>query len=130
MLAYVIFEVAAIAFAAFSVRRAFLIWRSPSAFERELRRSAFASRGSSFGTGLMRGCVPFAGAWVAMAIFAPVEITREWEATQGKALPGAMLVSGILLGLFVLGVALQLTIALFNRPRFLIPRYLRKGEAF
>lgn len=105
--------------AIFTVRWAVRAWRDPQYFR--LKVSFFGPFNEDMLHGLSRGLAPFAASMTALALALPfLLISMVAPRNHGFAVIGLSLVL-----VFVAGVALQVAVAGFNRPKWCVPPYLR-----
>ncbi|GHG18712.1 hypothetical protein GCM10018777_36150 [Streptomyces albogriseolus] len=117
----ILFCLAITALAAYMVRRAVVVWRDP----REARNEAdgWGKLGTHGAWAVTRGIVPLAGVFVCVALMTLSSVGAEaWGAGRGPLeTAGAVFLAVMLVCWLVL-----LSIAVLNRPRFVVPPYLRR----
>lgn len=107
----------------FSVWRAVRLWRDPQYYERLVTLGLFRFSPRVTG-GIARGWVPFAFSIVSLAVGLSLLIVGE-TADGGSSSPELVVAGLALVGVFLIGVVLHIVVIWTNRPRRLVPPYLR-----
>jgi hypothetical protein len=96
------------------------IWNSRRYFALTVRQFSHVPISDGLRRGLVRGAIPWAIGIASLAVDVP--ILSEYAANHSRLL---LFVAILLLAVFIGGLGLQVAVAGFNRPKKLVPPYLR-----
>lgn len=106
--------------AGYMIRRAVSVWRD--SYQARSEATGWDKLGERVGWAITRGIVPVAAMFACLALMVITLIGAEtWSAVRGP-LEAA---GGVFFALMLASLGGVLSIAVCNRPRFLVPRYLR-----
>lgn len=127
MIGSVIFTVFLVIASIFMTVRVARLWtRDERYFSRVSAWTAALPVRAAMSRGLARGVTPLTAGLIFLTFsFVLITIFVAPQATSTAAPRWAVLLATSFLAVFLAGVALQFTIAWFNRPRWCVPRYLR-----
>jgi hypothetical protein len=117
-----------IGLAMFAVYQSVRIWRDPRYFEKTVSLFQYHPAGVEMNRDVQRGCVPAAFGMAVLALLIGFAVWSD-PAVVGGSRDLSRAFTATCLTLFLLGFALQYSIAWFGRPRFLIPPHLRHERA-
>jgi hypothetical protein len=106
--------------------RTFRMWRDPDYYQKVISQSTTLPVSAEVARGLTRGTAPLAAALLCAALFTPLVVYTDGGGrgvTQGP--PALAYLEWALILVFLVAMAAHLCIAWFNRPKFLVPPYLR-----